>query len=149
MSYVTQTTLSVDDTRRIVDRLRKRFPDIHGPRIDDICYATQNRQDAVKSLAETCDLILVVGSANSSNSNRLKELAERDGTEAWLIEDATEICADWLKNNQVIGVTAGASAPESLVQAVIRRLESLGAEICEESPGKVETLVFSLPRELR
>lgn len=149
LSYVTQTTLSVDDTRRIVDRLRKRFPDIHGPRIDDICYATQNRQDAVKSLAETCDLILVVGSASSSNSNRLKELAERVGTEAWLIDDATEICADWIKNSQVIGVTAGASAPESLVQEVIRRLESLGAEKCEESIGKVETLVFSLPRELR
>lgn len=149
LSYVTQTTLSVDDTRRIVDRLRRKFPGIHGPRIDDICYATQNRQDAVKSLAETCDLILVVGSASSSNSNRLKELAERVGTEAWLIDDATEICADWIKNSQVIGVTAGASAPESLVQEVIRRLESLGAEKCEESIGKVETLVFSLPRELR
>lgn len=149
LSYVTQTTLSVDDTSRIIDRLRERYPGIHGPRIDDICYATQNRQDAVKFLADTCDLILVVGSANSSNSNRLKELAERDGTEAFLIDDATEICADWLKNNQVIGVTAGASAPESLVQEVIRRLESLGAEKCAERVGKVENLVFSLPRELR
>lgn len=149
LSYVTQTTLSVDDTSRIIDRLRERYPGIHGPRIDDICYATQNRQDAVKFLADTCDLILVVGSANSSNSNRLKELAERDGIEAFLIDDATEICADWLKNNQVIGVTAGASAPESLVQEVIRRLESLGAEKCAERVGKVENLVFSLPRELR
>jgi len=149
LSYVTQTTLSVDDTRRIVDRLRQRFPDIHGPRIDDICYATQNRQDAVKLLAETCDLILVVGSANSSNSNRLKELAERNGTEAYLIDDAREICPDWLEDNRVIGVTAGASAPESLVQEVIRHLESIGAAKCEEIMGKTENLVFSLPRELR
>ncbi len=149
LSYVTQTTLSVDDTTRIVARLRNRFPDIQGPRTDDICYATQNRQDAVKFLAETCDLILVVGSANSSNSNRLKELAERHGTESYLIDDATEICMDWLTNHQIIGVTAGASAPESLVQAVIRHLESLGAAKCEEITGKAENLVFSLPRELR
>lgn len=149
LSYVTQTTLSVDDTSRIVDRLRQRFPGIHGPRIADICYATQNRQDAVKSLAQTCDLILVVGSANSSNSNRLKELAERHGTEAYLIDDATEICREWLENNHIVGVTAGASAPESLVQEVIRHLESLGAARCEESVGKAENVVFSLPRELR
>jgi 4-hydroxy-3-methylbut-2-enyl diphosphate reductase len=149
LSFVTQTTLSVDDTTRIVARLKARFPGIHGPRIDDICYATQNRQDAVKSLAETCDLILVVGSANSSNSNRLKELAERNGTESYLIDDASEICPDWISNHQVIGVTAGASAPESLVQEVISHLESAGAAKSEESAGKEENLVFSLPRELR
>jgi 4-hydroxy-3-methylbut-2-enyl diphosphate reductase len=149
LSYVTQTTLSVDDTRRILDRLKKKFPDIQGPRIADICYATQNRQDAVKSLTEKCDLILVVGSANSSNSNRLKELAERRGTVSYLIDDVTEICMDWFKSSQVIGVTAGASAPESLVQEVVDHLESLGAARCEESSGKAENLVFSLPRELR
>ncbi len=149
LGYVTQTTLSVDDTRRIIDRLRQKYPAVRGPRIDDICYATQNRQDAVKALAESCDVILVVGSANSSNSNRLKELAEQQGAASWLIDDASEINPDWLIGNQTIGVTAGASAPESLVREVVRHLESLGAIACEESVGRVENMVFSLPRELR
>ncbi len=149
LGFVTQTTLSVDDTSQIIDRLRGKYPGISGPRNDDICYATQNRQDAVRELASQCDLILVVGSANSSNSNRLKELAERNGVSAYLIDSATDIRVDWLANSQVVGVTAGASAPESLVREVIERLQSLGAGQHEEMEGKPEKMVFSLPRELR
>ena len=149
VSYVTQTTLSVDDTARIIDALRARFPKIQGPRKDDICYATQNRQDAVKQLALECDLILVVGSANSSNSNRLRELAERIGVAAWLIDTADEIDESWLKGVRVVGVTSGASAPESLVQGVLDRLIALGATSTTNIVTSRENIEFALPRALR
>jgi 4-hydroxy-3-methylbut-2-enyl diphosphate reductase len=149
LSYVTQTTLSVDDTATVIDALRRRYPLIRGPRRDDICYATQNRQDAVKRLAAECDLVLVVGSPNSSNSNRLAELAERMGTAAHLIDSADDIRAEWLRGRQAIGVTAGASAPEVLVRRVVERLQELGATAPEEMAGRVETITFSMPRELR
>ncbi|WP_404368369.1 4-hydroxy-3-methylbut-2-enyl diphosphate reductase [Marinobacter sp.] len=149
LAYVTQTTLSMDDTARVIDALRARFPKIQGPRKDDICYATQNRQDAVKQLAADCDLMLVVGSPNSSNSNRLRELAERMGTPAWLIDEAAQIDPAWLEGRQVVGVTAGASAPEVLVNDVIARLRELGGETPEEVSGREENIVFSMPRELR
>jgi 4-hydroxy-3-methylbut-2-enyl diphosphate reductase len=149
LSFVTQTTLSMDDTAQIIDALRARFPNIHGPRKDDICYATQNRQDAVKTLAADCDLVLVVGSVNSSNSNRLRELAERMGAEAHLIDTAADIDPAWLLNRKQIGITAGASAPEILVRQVIERLESLGAQAPVELKGIEETITFSLPKELR
>jgi 4-hydroxy-3-methylbut-2-enyl diphosphate reductase len=149
LSYVTQTTLSMDDTARVIDALRARFPAISGPRKDDICYATQNRQDAVKQLASQCDLVLVVGSPNSSNSNRLRELAERVGAAAYLLDGAAEIDPDWLRGKQRIGVTAGASAPEVLVQEVIQRLRDLGADAVVEAPGRPENVTFSMPRELR
>ena len=149
LSYVTQTTLSMDDTARIIDALRVRFPDIKGPRKDDICYATQNRQDAVKQLSGDCDLVLVVGSPNSSNSNRLSELAQRMGAEAYLIDGPDDINPDWLKNKQNIGITAGASAPEVLVEEVVSRLRELGADAPVEVVGRPENVTFSLPRELR
>jgi len=149
LSYVTQTTLSVDDTATIIDALRARFPEISGPRKDDICYATQNRQDAVKQLALECDLVLVVGSPNSSNSNRLAELAERIGASAHLIDSADDIEPGWLEGRRAIGVTAGASAPEVLVRRVIGRLQDLGAEAPAEMQGRVESIIFSMPRELR
>ncbi|EMP53923.1 4-hydroxy-3-methylbut-2-enyl diphosphate reductase [Marinobacter santoriniensis NKSG1] len=149
LSYVTQTTLSMDDTARVIDALRARFPSIEGPRKDDICYATQNRQDAVKQLADDCDLMLVVGSPNSSNSNRLRELAERMGTPAYLIDEASQIDSTWLKGVGVIGVTAGASAPEVLVNDVVARLKALGGEEPREIAGREENIVFSMPRELR
>lgn len=149
LSFVTQTTLSMDDTSQIIDALRARFPNVRGPRKDDICYATQNRQDSVKALAEDCDLVLVVGSINSSNSNRLRELAERMGAEAYLIDTAADIDPAWLNNKKQIGITAGASAPEILVQEVIERLESLGAQAPVEATGIAETITFSLPKELR
>ena len=149
LAYVTQTTLSVDDTARVIDALRKRFPDIQGPRKDDICYATQNRQDAVKALARECDLVLVVGSPNSSNSNRLRELAERCGAQAHLIDNAGEIDPAWLDGVQAIGITAGASAPEVLVRQVVERLQTLGADAPVNLEGREENIVFSMPRELR
>jgi 4-hydroxy-3-methylbut-2-en-1-yl diphosphate reductase len=149
LSFVTQTTLSMDDTAQIIDALRARFPKIHGPRKDDICYATQNRQDAVKALAAECDLVLVVGSPNSSNSNRLCELAARMGAAAYLIDSAADIEPSWLHNKKQIGITAGASAPEVLVKQVIERLQSLGAAAPLEAPGIAEHITFSLPRELR
>ena len=149
LAYVTQTTLSMDDTAKVISALRERFPAIHGPRKDDICYATQNRQDAVKQLASQCDLVLVVGSVNSSNSNRLCELAERSGAQAYLVDDADDVQPDWLAGKQAIGITAGASAPEILVQGVIGRLVELGAHLPEELAGKPENVVFSMPRELR
>ena len=149
LAHVTQTTLSVDDTSAIIDALRERFPEIVGPRKDDICYATQNRQDAVKQLAAECDLVLVVGAANSSNSNRLCELAQRLGTTAYLVNDVSEIETQWISGRQAIGVTAGASAPEILVQQIIDKLRSLGAEAPVELAGREENIVFSLPRELR
>jgi 4-hydroxy-3-methylbut-2-enyl diphosphate reductase len=149
LAYVTQTTLSVDDTTLIIQALKDRFPAIKGPRKDDICYATQNRQDAVKKLAEQCELILVVGSANSSNSNRLRELAERLGAQSYLIDDEAEIQDEWLQGNIKIGVTSGASAPESLVKRVIARIEAAGGVFDREQVAAEENLEFSLPRELR
>jgi 4-hydroxy-3-methylbut-2-enyl diphosphate reductase len=149
LAYVTQTTLSVDDTARIVAALRERFPAIQGPRKDDICYATQNRQDAVKDLSRRCQLLLVVGSRSSSNSNRLRELAEKEGTPAWLIDGPGDIDPAWLADKTMIGVTAGASAPEVLVQQVVARLRDLGATAVTESPGREENVVFALPKELR
>ena len=149
LSYVTQTTLSMDDTARVIDRLRERFPAITGPRKDDICYATQNRQDAVKQLAGECDLVLVVGSPNSSNSNRLRELAERMGARAYLLDRADQIEPSWLDGSDRVGVTAGASAPEILVQEVVDRLLTLGADAVREVPGRPENVTFSMPKELR
>ncbi len=149
LAYVTQTTLSVDDTSKIIDALREAFPKIQGPRKDDICYATQNRQDAVKQMAMDCEVIFVVGSANSSNSNRLRELAERQGAHAYLINDAQDIDPSWIKGKASIGLTAGASAPEILVKRVIDKLQSLGAELPSELKGQEENIVFSLPKELR
>ncbi|GAB2196492.1 4-hydroxy-3-methylbut-2-enyl diphosphate reductase [Sessilibacter sp. MAH4] len=149
LSYVTQTTLSVDDTARVIDALRTVFPKISGPRKDDICYATQNRQDAVRQLALECDLVLVVGSVNSSNSNRLRELAERCGTKAFLLDNADAIEADWLKGVSTIGLTAGASAPEVLVKGVVDRLVAMGASLPVEIDGQEENVRFTLPVELR
>ena len=149
LAYVTQTTLSVDDTARIVAALRDRFPAIQGPRKDDICYATQNRQDAVKELSSRCQLLLVVGSRSSSNSNRLRELAEKAGAPAYLIDGPADIDPAWLVGKTAIGVTAGASAPEVLVQQVIARLQELSAATVTETAGREENVVFALPRELR
>ena len=139
----------MDDTARVIDALRQRFPDIQGPRKDDICYATQNRQDAVRNLAGDCDLVLVVGSPNSSNSNRLRELAERMGAETYLIDSADDIQPEWLKGKSRVGITAGASAPEILVQQVVAGLASLGAGEPQEVIGTPENVTFSMPRELR
>ncbi len=149
LSFVTQTTLSMDDTAKVIAALKARFPTIEGPRTDDICYATQNRQDAVKQLALECDLVLVVGSPNSSNSNRLRELAERCGSEAYLIDHADDIDPKWIIGKSSIGVTAGASAPEVLVRSVLQKLESLGAQKPQEMSGRVENISFSLPKALR
>ncbi len=149
LAFVTQTTLSVDDASVVIDALREHFPNIQGPRKDDICYATQNRQDAVKNLAKQCDMVLVVGSKNSSNSNRLKELAAKLDTPAYLIDSADDIDVEWLAGKQVIGLTAGASAPEVLVQQVVSRLKSLGISQAEEDEGRRETVEFSLPKELK
>jgi len=149
LAYTTQTTLSVDDTREIIEALKQRFPGIQGPRNDDICYATQNRQDAVRELTRECDLVLVVGSPNSSNSNRLRELAEREGVPAHLIDGAAEIDPAWLQGRRHVGVTAGASAPEVLVREVLQRLHELGAHAVRELNGEPENMVFALPRELR
>lgn len=149
LQFVTQTTLSVDDTEEVISALRKRFPKINGPRKDDICYATQNRQDAVKALAKESELILVVGSKNSSNSNRLRELAERLGARAFLIDRADEVEKDWLRGIKKVGVTSGASAPEVLVQAVIHRLEEAGGQFQGEIKVAEETVEFSLPKALR
>ena len=148
-SFVTQTTLSMDDTARIIDILRQRFPDIRGPRKDDICYATQNRQDAVKRLAFDNDLVLVVGSPNSSNSNRLKELAERLGAQSYLIDRPEQIDPRWVDEASAIAVTAGASAPENVVQAVCDRLRELGADHIGQETGVDESVQFSLPKELK
>ena len=149
VAFTTQTTLSVDDTRGIIEALRARFPAIQGPRNDDICYATQNRQDAVRELAQQCDLVLVVGSPNSSNSNRLRELAEREGVEAHLVDGASEIDPAWVAGRAHVGVTAGASAPDVLVRGVVERLQQLGAGTVRELDGEPENMVFALPRELR
>jgi len=149
LAYTTQTTLSVDDTRGIIEALQQRFPAIQGPRHDDICYATQNRQDAVRELAGRCDLVLVVGSPNSSNSNRLAELARREGVESYLIDGAHEIDPAWVAGKRHIGLTAGASAPQVLVDGVIERLRELGADCVGELDGEPEDMVFALPKELR
>ena len=149
LAYATQTTLSIDDTLAVIEALRQRFPAILGPRHDDICYATQNRQDAVKRLGQQCDLVLVVGSPNSSNSNRLRELAEKQGVPAYLIDGAEDIDQAWVLGRQRIGVTAGASAPESLVQGVIARLNEWGASSVQHLEGKPEDVTFALPKELR
>jgi len=149
LAFVTQTTLSVDDTADIVAVLERRFPDIRRPRKDDICYATQNRQNAVKQLVGTCDLILIVGSRNSSNSNRLLEIALKRGVEAHLIDGAAEIRREWLDGKHRIGLSAGASAPETLVQAVVAELENRGAQRINEVAGLEETVTFPLPKELR
>ncbi len=149
LTYVTQTTLSVDDTAKVIEALRQKFPHIHGPRKEDICYATTNRQDAVRQLALECQLVLVVGSPNSSNSNRLRELAERCGTPSYLIDGPEEIQPEWLKKVSAVGVTAGASAPEILVRRVVERLRELGGTTTEELQGREENIRFTLPRELR
>lgn len=149
LAFVTQTTLSVDDASQVIDALRAHFPSIQGPRKDDICYATQNRQDAVKDLAKESDIVLVVGSRNSSNSNRLRELSEKLNTRAYLIDDAADIAADWFDEDTTIGLTAGASAPEILVENVITRLKLLGVNEIEELNGRAETIEFSLPKELK
>jgi 4-hydroxy-3-methylbut-2-enyl diphosphate reductase len=148
-AYVTQTTLSMDDTARVIDALRKRYPTIQGPRKDDICYATQNRQDAVKDLVRRCDLLLVVGSKNSSNSNRLREIADQRGIESYLIDGADDIRPEWVEGKAAVGVTAGASAPEILVRQVVSRLRELGGHTTEELQGRPENIVFSLPRALQ
>jgi len=149
LAFVTQTTLSMDDTSRVIDALRTRFPAIGGPRKDDICYATQNRQDAVKQLADECDVVLVVGSPNSSNSNRLRELAERMATPAYLIDGAEDLQKSWFEGVERIGITAGASAPEVLVRGVIQQLQAWGATGADELAGREENITFSMPKELR
>lgn len=149
LCFMTQTTLSVDDTSAVIDALHRRFPKIIGPRKDDICYATTNRQEAVRNLANDADVVLVVGSKNSSNSNRLAELAQRMGKPAYLIDSAADIQESWLQNAQCIGVTAGASAPDILVQQVIDRLQALGAGGSVELRGREESIVFEVPKELR
>jgi 4-hydroxy-3-methylbut-2-enyl diphosphate reductase len=148
LAFVTQTTLSVDDARSITEALRRRFPSILGPKKDDICYATQNRQDAVKALAKHCDVMIVVGSPNSSNSNRLREVASNLGVPAYMLDNASDLKLEWLDGMNVVGVTAGASAPEILVQAVIARLNALGAGPVRELEGTPERVTFPLPKAL-
>jgi 4-hydroxy-3-methylbut-2-enyl diphosphate reductase len=148
LAYVTQTTLSLDDAAKVIQALQTRFPNIHAPKSDDICYATQNRQDAVKIMAKDCDLVIIVGSPNSSNSNRLREVAQNQGVEAYMVDNAGFLKAEWLANKKKIGVSAGASAPEVLVQEVIAKLQQLGANQVEELQGVVENVVFQLPKNL-
>jgi len=149
LSYVTQTTLSIDDAASIVDALKRKFPLIEGPRSDSICYATQNRQDAVKIMAKDCDLVIVVGSPNSSNSNRLREVAQNQGVEAYMVDNASHLKPEWVVGKQHIGISAGASAPEVLVQEVIAKLQELGAAQVTELQGVVENVVFQLPKNLK
>ena len=148
LAYVTQTTLSLDDAARVIAALKQRFPDIVAPKSDDICYATQNRQDAVKMMAKRCDLVIVVGSPNSSNSNRLREVAQNNGVEAYMVDNASHLDPDWIKGKTRIGVTAGASAPEVLVKEVIAKLQALGAAQVQELDGITENVVFPLPKNL-
>jgi 4-hydroxy-3-methylbut-2-enyl diphosphate reductase len=148
LAYVTQTTLSVDDAARIVAALRLRFPEIRGPKRDDICYATQNRQDAVKFMAPRCDVVIVVGSPNSSNSNRLREVAQNMGVNAYMVDSAADLKPEWIAGKPRVGVTAGASAPEVLVNELIERLQELGAKSVRPLEGIAEHVVFTLPREL-
>jgi 4-hydroxy-3-methylbut-2-enyl diphosphate reductase len=149
LAFVTQTTLSVDDTQRIVDALRTKFPTLSSPRKEDICYATQNRQDAVKRLAERCDIILVVGSPSSSNSNRLREIAQKAGIPGYLVDGPEDLKQEWFEGKRVVGVTAGASAPEVLVERVVARIREWGGAAPVDVLGQPENVVFSLPRELR
>jgi len=149
LAFVTQTTLSVDDTAEIIEALKKRFPALSGPRKEDICYATQNRQDAVKSLVRQCNVILVVGSPNSSNSNRLREIAEKNGKSGYLVDGPDDLRREWFSEDDIVGVTAGASAPELLVRQVIDRLMEWGGKTTTEQTGKEEHIVFSLPKVLR
>lgn len=149
LSYVTQTTLSIDDAAMIVEALKKKFPEIQGPRSDSICYATQNRQDAVKIMAKDCDLVIVVGSPNSSNSNRLREVAQNQGVEAYMVDNASHLKPEWVQGKKHVGISAGASAPEVLVQEVIAKLQSLGAVKVSELQGVVENVVFQLPKNLK
>lgn len=149
LAFVTQTTLSMDDTAQVIDALKEKFPNIHAPRKDDICYATQNRQDAVKSLAKMCEVVLVVGSPNSSNSSRLRELAERLGARAYLIDNASQMNKAWFEKVERVGVTAGASAPEVLIEEVLETLQSWGADAPTELAGIEEDVTFSLPKSLR
>ncbi|MBV8030148.1 MAG: 4-hydroxy-3-methylbut-2-enyl diphosphate reductase [Betaproteobacteria bacterium] len=148
LAYVTQTTLSVDDARTVIAALRERFPKIAGPKKDDICYATQNRQDAVKFMAPQCEVVIVVGSPNSSNSNRLREVAEHIGAEAYMVDAAAELRSEWIAGKKRIGVTAGASAPEILVQEVVEKLRQMGAQSVRQLDGMQENVVFAIPREL-
>ena len=148
LSFVTQTTLSMDDTQAVIDALRKHFPEIKGPKKDDICYATQNRQDAVKRLSSDCEVVLVVGSPNSSNSNRLREIAEKEGRKGYLIDGPEDMKQEWFDGVTKVGVTAGASAPEILVESVIYQLESWGVNSITTDGGEPENVVFSLPKEL-
>jgi 4-hydroxy-3-methylbut-2-en-1-yl diphosphate reductase len=148
VAYVTQTTLSIDDAKAIVAALKARFPSIHGPKKDDICYATQNRQDAVKFMAPQCDVVIVVGSPNSSNSNRLREVAENMGAHAYMVDRAADLRPEWIAGKRRVGVTAGASAPQVLVDELIARLKELGAESVRQLEGITEGVVFSLPRAL-
>lgn len=148
LAFVTQTTLSMDDTAEVIAALRKRFPDIRGPKKDDICYATQNRQDAVREQAPNCDVFIVVGSPNSSNSNRLREVAMKLGTPSYLVDNADGMQRDWFEGAKRVGVTAGASAPDILVQGVISRLQTWGGRTAQEAEGKRESVVFSLPKNL-
>jgi 4-hydroxy-3-methylbut-2-enyl diphosphate reductase len=148
LAYVTQTTLSMDDATRTIDAIRSRFPKVVGPKKDDICYATQNRQDAIKALARRCDVVIVVGSPNSSNSNRLREVAEQQGVPAYMVDNAGELQAEWVLGKSCVGITAGASAPEVLVQAVVERLRGLGAEAVNNLDGIPERVTFPLPKEL-
>lgn len=149
LAFVTQTTLSVDDASNVINALKARFPTIVGPKKDDICYATQNRQDAVKSLAQRCDLVIVVGSPNSSNSNRLREVARNMGVEAYLVDNAAELKSEWLQGKQHVGVTAGASAPEVLVQELIERIREIGPAVIHELAGTAESVVFPIPKTLQ
>jgi len=148
VAYVTQTTLSVDDAQAIVAALKTRFPSIHGPKKDDICYATQNRQDAVKVMTPRCDVVIVVGSPNSSNSNRLREVAENMGAQAYMVDSAADLRPEWVTGMRRVGVTAGASAPEVLVEELVARLKALGAARVQQLDGITESVVFTLPREL-
>lgn len=148
LAYVTQTTLSMDDAARTIDAIRRRFPKIVGPKKDDICYATQNRQDAIKTLAQRCDVVIVVGSPNSSNSNRLREVAEQQGVPAYMVDNAGELQPEWVAGKSCVGVTAGASAPEVLVQAVVERLRALGATDVSSLDGIAERVTFPLPKGL-
>jgi 4-hydroxy-3-methylbut-2-enyl diphosphate reductase len=149
LAFVTQTTLSVDDTQAIVDALRERFPTLQAPRIEDICYATQNRQDAVKKLLTECDVLVVVGSVTSSNSNRLRELADRAGIPGYLVDGPGNLRREWFEGRRAVGVTAGASAPELLVQQVVEQLKAWGGQAPRQILGREENVVFSLPKALR
>ena len=148
LAFVTQTTLSMDDAALVINALQTKFPNIHAPKSDDICYATQNRQDAVKIMAKDCDLVIIVGSPNSSNSNRLREVAQNQGIEAYMVDNATYLKPEWLIGKKKIGVSAGASAPEVLVKEVIAKLQALGANEVQELHGVVESVVFQLPKNL-